>query len=129
MVSQRDDFVEAEALLRRVLKIEETILGPEHPEVAADLAALGSLLLTTGELDEARQLTTRAVQIYLHLGKRLRRIHPHLPSALLLLSDIKRAQGESEDEIAAEERAFLGAESPKRERPVIAPRRQSRPGR
>jgi hypothetical protein len=89
--------------------------------VAADLASLGSLLLTTGKLDEACQFTKRAVEIYLRLGKRLRREHPHLRSALVLLADIERTRGRGAEEITAQERSLLGVDSPRRERPVISP--------
>lgn len=125
LVAGRDDFAEAEALLRRSLEIDEAALGPEHSEVAADLGSLSGVLYTTGRFDEARSLAERAVDIYLLLGKRLRREHPQLRPAFALLGDIKRAQGVTEEQIAADERKLRGVGAPKREHAEVKPVRRA----
>ena len=56
-------YHEAEPLMRRALSIDETIYGPDHPQVATDLSNLASLLLATNRLDEAEPLMRRALSI------------------------------------------------------------------
>lgn len=41
LFEEKGDYPEAEALYRRALAIDKTALGPDHPEVAADLSNLG----------------------------------------------------------------------------------------
>ena len=45
----RDKYEEAEPLYRRALTIREKVLGPEHPDTAASLTALGATLALEGD--------------------------------------------------------------------------------
>jgi len=56
-------FAEAERLYRRVLDIDQTVLGSDHQEVAIDLNNLATLLQDTNRLDEAEPLMRRALDI------------------------------------------------------------------
>jgi tetratricopeptide (TPR) repeat protein len=62
-LSARAAYAEAEPLKRRVLKIFESSLGTDHPEVAAALNNLAQLLQDTNRLKEAEPLMRRALQI------------------------------------------------------------------
>jgi tetratricopeptide (TPR) repeat protein len=55
--------VEAEALYRRALAINEKYFGPDHPNVATDLNNLAELLRDTNRLSEAEPLIRRALAI------------------------------------------------------------------
>ena len=54
----------AESLYRRALSIDESVYGPDHTEVAADLANLGFLLKESGNPALASPLLRRALAIY-----------------------------------------------------------------
>jgi WD40 repeat protein/tetratricopeptide (TPR) repeat protein len=56
-------YGEAEPLLRRALAIDESSLGPDHPDVARDLNNLIELLRATNRLAEAEPLARRALAI------------------------------------------------------------------
>ena len=56
-------YAEAEPLMRRALAIDETSLGPDHPDVATDLNNLAELLQATNRLGEAEPLYRRALAI------------------------------------------------------------------
>ena len=47
--------------MRRALKIDETSLGPDHPDVARDLNNLAQLLQVTNRLAEAEPLMRRVI--------------------------------------------------------------------
>jgi len=51
-------------LYRRALAIDESIYGPDHPEVAGDLGNLGLLLRELGQSAAADHLMRRALAIY-----------------------------------------------------------------
>jgi hypothetical protein len=53
--------VEAEALLRRALAIQEQLLGPAHVDLAPTLNNLAFLVASGGELKEAEELYRRAI--------------------------------------------------------------------
>lgn len=57
------DRAEADKLLRRSLDIKETILGPEHLQVADLLRQLGVSAREAGRLDEAEELLRRCLAI------------------------------------------------------------------
>ena len=57
------NHAEAEPLMRRALKIFETSLGTEHPNVATQLNNLAQLLQDTNRLAEAEPLMRRALKI------------------------------------------------------------------
>ena len=54
---------EAEPLYRRAIAIDETVHGPEHPEVAIDINNLANLYRATGRYAEAKPLFDRALAI------------------------------------------------------------------
>src|SRR6185312_534006 len=54
---------EAEPLMRQALRIDEELLGKNHPSVARDLSNLAWLLKTTNRLAEAEPLIVRALKI------------------------------------------------------------------
>lgn len=53
-----------EPFARRGLEIRERALGPDHPAVAADAAALGAILHGLGKRDEAETLLRRALAVF-----------------------------------------------------------------
>jgi tetratricopeptide (TPR) repeat protein len=55
---------DAEQYLKRVLRIQEKLLGPEHPEVAQTLNKLGVLWHTQGRYKEAEALYLWALEVY-----------------------------------------------------------------
>jgi tetratricopeptide (TPR) repeat protein len=63
------EFPESEHLLTQVLKIQEKLLGPEHPELAQTLNNLGVLRHTQGRYGEAEAFYRWALEICeAHLG-------------------------------------------------------------
>ncbi|MGV3532732.1 MAG: tetratricopeptide repeat protein, partial [Chthoniobacteraceae bacterium] len=54
---------EAESFFRRALQIEEKRLGPEHPEMAARIRDLASVLRLRGRLKESEALARRALTL------------------------------------------------------------------
>ncbi|RPI78726.1 MAG: tetratricopeptide repeat protein [Desulfobacteraceae bacterium] len=60
----RKDFITAESYYLRSLAIKKKILGPEHPEVAEDTAALASQYRVQGRIAEAESLYKQALVIY-----------------------------------------------------------------
>jgi len=55
----RGAFATGEPLARRAVAIRTRTLGPEHPDVAADMAALAALLDGQGKYDEPKPCTSR----------------------------------------------------------------------
>ena len=60
---QQGRHVEAEPLLRRALAIAGQAGGPDHPNVAATVGALGSVLHTLGQYEEAESLLQRSLDV------------------------------------------------------------------
>lgn len=60
----RGDVAAGEPHARRSVELREAILGPDHPTVAADLAAWASLLDELGRTDEAESALRRALAIF-----------------------------------------------------------------
>jgi tetratricopeptide (TPR) repeat protein len=59
----RAQYVQAERLQRRALKIAELEFGQNHPDIACTLNNLSQLLHTTNQLEEAEELMHRALRI------------------------------------------------------------------
>ncbi len=90
--SGRDE--EAIPLLRRVIKMRETSLGPDHPEVAVALNNLASLYVARGRLAEAEPLYRRSLNIRLAvLGPK----HPRVANAMSNLALLYHRQGRWSD--------------------------------
>ena len=64
LLQDTNRLAEAEPLMRRALAIDETSLGPDHPDVARDLNNLAALLQATNRLAEAKPLMRRALAIF-----------------------------------------------------------------
>ena len=62
----RQHYAAAEPFARRAVAIRESLLGPGHPEVAADLAALAPVLDGEGKRQEAAAMMFRALGILEH---------------------------------------------------------------
>jgi tetratricopeptide (TPR) repeat protein len=60
----RGRFARGAALARRGLRLREAALGPKHVDVAADKAALASLLVGKGDLDAAEALYQEAIAVF-----------------------------------------------------------------
>ncbi|MER7820756.1 tetratricopeptide repeat protein [Streptomyces sp. NPDC096153] len=60
----RGDYAAAEEPARKAVAIRTEALGPEHPDVAADYAALAPILLEIGEAEEAESLLRKALRIF-----------------------------------------------------------------
>ncbi len=63
LLSAKALHAQSEPLMRRALKIDEDIRGPEDPNVASHLSNLAQLLQATNRLGEAEPLIRRALQI------------------------------------------------------------------
>jgi tetratricopeptide (TPR) repeat protein len=84
-LSRHGRFGEALPLHQRALRIDETALGPEHPDVATDLNYLGSTLAQLGRSAEALPLQQRALRI------REAALGPDHPDVAIDLSFVGRA--------------------------------------
>ena len=60
----RGEYARAEPHARRSVELRESVLGPEHPEVAADLAAWATILDDLQRFGEAEQAYKRAIAIF-----------------------------------------------------------------
>ena len=59
----RGEYERAIEEYEEALPLTESVFGPDHPEAAFPLAALGAALVEVGRLDEARALLERALAI------------------------------------------------------------------
>jgi len=59
----RGELGQALVLARKVLRLRESVLQPDHPDVATALNGLGVLLLDTGDIKAARPILERALAI------------------------------------------------------------------
>ena len=83
-------YTEAEPLYRQALAIRETVLGPEHCDVAGGLNNLAMLLRATGRYAQAEPVYRRALAIYeAALGAQ----HPDVAASLNNLAVLLRATG------------------------------------
>lgn len=60
----RGAYADGEAPARLAVRIREAALGSDHPDVAADAAALAGILEGLGRIGEARDIYERALGIY-----------------------------------------------------------------
>ncbi|MBZ5712976.1 serine/threonine-protein kinase [Nannocystis pusilla] len=111
----KGDYAEAQALLERVLAMDEKLLGPEHPHVANTLNNLANVHWATRAYAEARPLYERALAIH---EKTLGSDHPHLATTLNNLANIHLATGSYDEgraileRVVATEEKVLGPEHP-----------------
>ncbi len=81
-LKDRAQYVEAEPLYRRALKIWERVLGPDHPVTASSLNNLALLYQAQGKLTDAEPLHRRALEI------RERVLGPDHPDTALSLNNL-----------------------------------------
>ncbi|MBL8658811.1 MAG: tetratricopeptide repeat protein [Rhodospirillales bacterium] len=86
----RAAYAEAEPLYRRALRIRETVLGRDHPDVATSLNNLATFYHDRGRYAEAEPLYQRAQEIW---KKALGPGHPHVANSLNNLAGLYYAQG------------------------------------
>jgi len=106
-IAQKSLWPEAETLARLALKIDEQILGPEHPRVARDLNNLAALLQATNRLAEAEPLRRRCLQIVAEFGRRTGHEHPRFSTAINTYAGLLAAMGLNEQEIRDRVRSAL----------------------
>ena len=109
------DYPGARQRFERALEIDETALGPEHPNVAVCLNNLGTLLQELGDLGGARKHLERALEIgEIDLGPD----HPAVATRLSNLGIVLQELGDLEGARKHQERALeidetaLGPEHP-----------------
>lgn len=85
---------ESEALLRRMLVIQETAFGPDHPATVEASMRLAAVLFDLYRLDEAETLQRRALDRY---SASVGASHPFTSLLVLSLANTVRAQGRWDD--------------------------------
>ena len=99
----RGNYARAEPPARRSVELRERLLGPDHPSVAADLAALAAIVDGLGRHDEAEALYLRALDTF-------ERVYgpDHYEIAVNLnnLAGVRQAQGRVADAEALYRRAL-----------------------
>jgi tetratricopeptide (TPR) repeat protein len=111
----RGDYARGEPAARRSVELRERALGPDHPAVAADVAALAAIVDGLGRHDEAEAMYLRALATF-------ERVYgpDHYEIAVNLnnLAGVRQAQGRLVDGEALYRRALtiketlLGSEHP-----------------
>lgn len=81
---------EAEPLYRKAVEIGESVLGPEHPDLATWLNNLATLVRDRGNLETAEPLQRRALSIG---EKVLGPAHPDLGAQIINLASLLTAKG------------------------------------
>ena len=92
------DIDAAEQLLRQAVRLQETQLGPHHPDLANTLNNLGVVCEKTGRLDEAEHCYRRAYEI---AGAALAPDHPFVITSRKNLADFREAHGRTIEPPAA----------------------------
>lgn len=81
---------EAEPLYRKAVEIGESVLGPDHPDLATWLNNLATLVRDRGDLDAAEPLQRRALSIG---EKVLGPAHPDLGAQIINLASLLTVRG------------------------------------
>src|SRR5437867_7401181 len=109
---------ETRRLAERALSIKETVLGPDHPEVAKSLMNLGILVRKEGDFGEAQRLLERSLEIR---EKTLGPRDPETAASLDEIADVLQTTGKYERARGLYERALAIQEgSPGPESPEVA---------
>jgi len=90
------NFVQADSLLRYALERRKVIFGPEHPEVARSLVALGSLRVDQAEYEEAELLIREGLAMS---TRDLPAGHPDVARATEALGQVLIEKGDNEHAI------------------------------
>jgi tetratricopeptide (TPR) repeat protein len=99
----RAKLQQARALLEQALAILEARRGPDHPDVARTLMALGTVIYDLGDLSTSRTYLERALTIQ---EARLSRDHPDLAYSLHNLGLVLRSLGDLSEARIAQERSL-----------------------
>jgi hypothetical protein len=91
---------------RRPLEIREKSFGGDHPDVAAALNNLASLLQATNRPAETAPLMRLMVGIFVHFTRATGHPHPHLQAAIGNYKSLLQKMGRSEKEIQTALRAI-----------------------
>ena len=100
---------DAERYFTLALKVKESELGPDHPDVATSLNNLAQLYVAQGRDSDAAPLLERSLAIQ---AKALDAEHPVLGRTLTLLAEVYRHLGREEDAFELEVRKRLLREAP-----------------
>ncbi|MBC8123287.1 MAG: tetratricopeptide repeat-containing protein, partial [Gemmatimonadaceae bacterium] len=111
-------YVEAVALAEKVLSIRESVLGKEHPDVAASLNNLAFLYDNQGRYDQAEPLYKRSLAISeAALGKE----HPDVATSLNNLAGLYNKQGHYDQAEPLYKRSLASSEAARgKEHPDVA---------
>jgi tetratricopeptide (TPR) repeat protein len=88
----RGRYAAGEPFARRAVAIRERLLGPDHPDVAADLAALAPILDAQGKRNEAAALMLRSLAI---LERTYGPNHYEVAVSLNNLAALRAAEGQT----------------------------------
>lgn len=99
---QLGDFDRADTLLVAALEGRRAIFGPQHPEVARSLVALGLLRMDQAELDEAELLVREALEV---TGNTVVPQHPALIESITALGKVLGSRGDFQGAITVLEEA------------------------
>jgi tetratricopeptide (TPR) repeat protein len=102
-VQKLADYTGAKAAYERALKIDEAVLGLDHPDVARDVNNLGSVLLDLGDIQGAKAAHERALKIRETV---LGPDHPDVALDVGNLGNVLRGLGDLQGAKAAFERAL-----------------------
>ncbi len=111
----RGNYAAGEPPARRSVELRERALGPDHPHVAADLAALAAIVDGQGRHDEAETMYERALSIF---ERTYGPDHYEIAVNLNNLAGVRHAQGRKADAEALYRRALaiketlLGSDHP-----------------
>ena len=111
----RGEYARAEPPARRAVELRERALGPDHPSVAADLAALAAVVEARGRHAEAEAMYVRALAIFERVYGP---VHYEIAVTLNNVAGIREAAGRPEEAEALYRRALsikealLGADHP-----------------
>ncbi len=88
------NYVDAESLFQRALKISEQQLGVEHPDITEILNNLAKLFLIQGKYGEAELIYRRALMIF---EKQMGPEHPYIARSLSNLAELLYVLGKYAD--------------------------------
>jgi hypothetical protein len=109
------DVAAAGELLRRALQLQETDLGPHHPDLANTLNNLGVVCEKTGRLDEAEHCYRRAYEI---AAAAFEPDHPFVITSRKNLAEFGEAHGRAIEPLPA---TALAASAPAARPEVVPP--------
>jgi tetratricopeptide (TPR) repeat protein len=99
----KGDYAAAETFFARAVEMRESVLGPDHPEVATPLSNLGVVYTLQGKRDQAEAAYRRAAEIS---ERALGPDHFEVASALSNLGNLEYERGRYEEALQLHERAL-----------------------